>query len=462
MAAVAAALELRRMGRRVLVVAERAYLGEESAAVLAVTPDGAGVGEDSLQHALEARREGGLLFPGAIKQVLEGALIEAGVRLLLTARPVALLRDAGGVPAGLVIAHRSSLFAVRCGVVVDATMTGLVARLAGTPLAALRTPTERVAWRVVAAKGFAGAGAPEAEFVVAGGKQPVEVGLYQLDRERPTGDVRERLHRLRAQVTDPAIRQFADLPLDPINEVVSRDGKLAETAEGLADAAFVAEPGLWLLGGVLPLSRAGMLASWTTRAQCALGRRAAGLVAAAHAAGPLADGQLSAQAGNGTAGGLGFVPAFLREGEGWLRLAEPLFPDWGTWDVVVAGGGTGGAPAGVAAAREGARTLVLETQPMLGGVGTAGLISQYWFGRREGYTRELDETMLGLDPERKTSVRWNPELKACLHHRLLAEAVGWRGCWCRRLSAVVMWARAAWWTRRARRMWRRRRARRAG
>ena len=54
-AAVAAALELRRLGRRVLVVAERAYLGEESAAVLAVTPDGAGVGEDSLQHALEAR-----------------------------------------------------------------------------------------------------------------------------------------------------------------------------------------------------------------------------------------------------------------------------------------------------------------------------------------------------------------------------------------------------------------------
>ena len=47
-------------------------------------------------------------------------------------------------------------------------------------------------------------------------------------------------------------------------------------------------------------------------------------------------------------------------------------PVLGTYDVVVIGGGTGGAPAGIAAARQGAKTLVVEYQYGLGGVGTLG------------------------------------------------------------------------------------------
>ncbi|GGO18017.1 FAD-dependent oxidoreductase [Deinococcus humi] len=41
-----------------------------------------------------------------------------------------------------------------------------------------------------------------------------------------------------------------------------------------------------------------------------------------------------------------------------------------TWDVIVAGGGTAGAIAGIAAARAGARVLVVEAQGSLGGTGT--------------------------------------------------------------------------------------------
>lgn len=47
------------------------------------------------------------------------------------------------------------------------------------------------------------------------------------------------------------------------------------------------------------------------------------------------------------------------------------------WDVIVAGGGPAGCAAAVAAAREGARTLLLEATGMLGGMGTAGLVP--WF-----------------------------------------------------------------------------------
>ena len=45
-----------------------------------------------------------------------------------------------------------------------------------------------------------------------------------------------------------------------------------------------------------------------------------------------------------------------------------------SWDVIVAGGGPAGCTAAVAAAREGARTLLIEATGCLGGMGTMGLV----------------------------------------------------------------------------------------
>ena len=59
--------------------------------------------------------------------------------------------------------------------------------------------------------------------------------------------------------------------------------------------------------------------------------------------------------------------------------------------MVVVGGGTGGAPAGIAAARHGAKTVVLEYLNGLGGVGTMGYISKYYYGYIKGFTKEVDK-----------------------------------------------------------------------
>lgn len=73
-----------------------------------------------------------------------------------------------------------------------------------------------------------------------------------------------------------------------------------------------------------------------------------------------------------------------------LKLPQTEIPIAGEYDVVVIGGGTTGTPAGIAAARQGAKTLVLEYLHNLGGIGTEGAIASYYYGNRVGFCQEVD------------------------------------------------------------------------
>ena len=75
---------------------------------------------------------------------------------------------------------------------------------------------------------------------------------------------------------------------------------------------------------------------------------------------------------------------------GELHTARAELPVLAAYDVVVAGGGTGGAPAAIGAARKGAKTVVLEFLDRLGGQTTEGRITGYYFGNRVGFTSEID------------------------------------------------------------------------
>ncbi|MFP4249075.1 MAG: FAD-dependent oxidoreductase [Armatimonadota bacterium] len=74
-----------------------------------------------------------------------------------------------------------------------------------------------------------------------------------------------------------------------------------------------------------------------------------------------------------------------------ITVPEREIPVIGDYDVVVAGGGPGGIPAAVAAARAGARTLLIERYGYLGGMATAGLISVILGTHASG----TDEPMIG-------------------------------------------------------------------
>lgn len=58
-----------------------------------------------------------------------------------------------------------------------------------------------------------------------------------------------------------------------------------------------------------------------------------------------------------------------------IRDAGRDIPVKGKWDVIVVGGGTSGAIAGIAAAREGVKTLIVEDHGFLGGSATASLVT---------------------------------------------------------------------------------------
>ncbi len=64
-----------------------------------------------------------------------------------------------------------------------------------------------------------------------------------------------------------------------------------------------------------------------------------------------------------------------RQADGGIVEPERTLPVESRYDVVVAGGGIAGVGAGIAAARRGCRTLIVEDTSMLGGLVTAGLVN---------------------------------------------------------------------------------------
>lgn len=411
-----------------MVVSDLSYLGSDIAGTYNLWNDEKNFAEPVLQAAfanVPAR-------PGVVKRVLEEALIDAAIPFLFYSRPVTLLRD-GGI-AGAVLATRTSLMAVTCRGIVDASENGIVARLAGVDLEPRTDRPSEVRWNVIAAEPPANWPGLVREIHPAfvqedskDGPQTYRAFQLSIDRAALGDDPAAAVHAARALLVDEKVMSPADWLIDvPAHTLPSASPRARLSDLDGADAE--ACPGLWLLNGLLPVTTAALADFQKPEQLAALGRKigaAAGLAKTAKAS------SFTVRTHDSATGDYHFAPVFLRGESSRLDLPALAFPTLGKFDVVVAGGGTGGAPAGIAAARSGAKALVLEIQSGLGGVGTRGLICSYWFGNKVGFTSELDTEVSKFDTRSrsKRGNMWSPEVKSSIYHRMLQEAGGraWMG-----------------------------------
>lgn len=112
---------------------------------------------------------------------------------------------------------------------------------------------------------------------------------------------------------------------------------------------------------------------------------------------------------------------------GRTPAAAPAWPDAPvrSTGVAIAGLGTGGALAAVAAARSGARVLAVEPLPFAGGIGSGGGIHLYYYGVRGGLQEEVDTRVRGCQAGFGPSSQircFHPDAKKAVLDDLIAEA----------------------------------------
>ncbi|MHC4073130.1 MAG: FAD-dependent oxidoreductase, partial [Planctomycetota bacterium] len=377
--------------------------------------------------------------PMQVKHTLDEALLEAGVQFLYGCYATDVLRDGKGKPAGIVMANRSGRQAVKAKVIIDATPRATVARMAGAMCRPYPIGPQTFKYIAVGGQVQRGEG-------IQARKMPVPIPMGN-------GPAREAIeYTLSIPMKDGSFASFAEaeqiardrtwypgqldateilfqVPTDPMSGEASLSGDWPG-AEKVNLNVFrpMGIKNLYVLGGCADISRSAAEKLLRPLELMKVGSRV-GRVAASQAkrSGKLKDVRLYGRAAKAV------TPGDTREdlsgiGRGLkkpvlIHASERALPVLGQYDVVVIGGGTGGAPAGIAAGRQGGKTLVIEYLHGLGGVGTVGLISKYYHGNRVGFTTEVDRGIANITgDEKKISAGWNPEFKKEWYRRQLRKA----------------------------------------
>ena len=373
--------------------------------------------------------------PMHVKRTFDEALLEAGVEFLYGCYATDVLTDEHGDVAGIVMANRSGRQAVKAKVVIDATARASVARMAGADFRPYPSGEQQFKYVVVGGEVQTGQGISSRTISTppSGGRQAVEYTLtiHTKDGSYASFALAEQIARDRTW--HPEQVDASEVPFQAPPDAMKAKKGLTRNWPGAKRVNLdVFRPAsfqrLYVLGGCADVPRNAAekllrpleymaVGARVGAAAAGQARRAAkpqSLVLPSHTATPVASGDVREDLSGlrGRQAELGFVTA--------PRRAVPVL---GEYDVVVIGGGTGGAPAGISVARQGAKTLVVEYLHGLGGVGTMGLISKYYYGYIKGFTAEVDEGVAALSSGGKnTSPAWNPDLKSEWYRRELRKA----------------------------------------
>ena len=419
--AAAAAVRAAKAGASVFLAAPRPYLGDDMTATLRLWLE---PGEETNLPPLAAKifraAEDGSrpspVRPLHVKKTLDEALLDAGVGFLYGCYATDVLRDGRGNLCGIVMANRAGRQAVIARTIIDATERATVARMAGVEFrpypGGMHTFKRTVIGGEVRQGPNVTARTIEPAFVSEAkppkkGENPKERKLHKIIEYTvllPMPDASYASFAAADQQARTLTYHPNQLFTSDVLFEIPPDTMRGETAAGgawqgadkLPLSVFRPKgvPRLYVLGGCIDIPRE----------QAAKLLRPPELMRAGEWVGEAAAREAKSLAkpeGAHVPGGRparvaaeGDVKEFL-EGVRPLRESPAVpqeaggLPVLGRYDVVVIGGGTGGAPAGIAAARQGVRTLVVEYLAGLGGVSTLGGISHYWYGNRVGFTATI-------------------------------------------------------------------------
>jgi flavin-dependent dehydrogenase len=416
LAGVEAACAAAEAGASVLLVESRSYLGYDICAnqKLWLDPDEQPQTKIT-KHLFQDKRQ---VTPLQVKSLLDRVLLEREIQFLTGSFPAELLVDEKGRPSGLTMVNRSGRQAIRAKVVIDATPHGVLVRQCSGTLTPFEPGKRAVEFTVIGEHLQAGDESVRGHQVPGvtfkSKVKPVVDG--QVKRERVTKqysaftyDATIELktdtfrahssaeHRVRSKLVDPSVADHSEsLLVFPERVIITESGDRAEPYS-LGNFRPKGMDNLFVLSGYAGIkdtaARHKLLKSPCLFAP--IGQRVGAEAAsvARKTSSPQRLDHLPASGETGTLAASEIANSFRFRDRPQVELSDHDLPVLGRWDVVVVGGGTSGAPAALGAARSGARTLAIEYMNELGGVGTAGLISTYWYGFRFGYTAEVDKAL---------------------------------------------------------------------
>ncbi len=353
---------------------------------------------------------------------VEDLLLDAGVRVRYGLTPCGVEQTPDGQLAGVVLGGKAGLLLLRAQQVLDCTPHATVAALAGVPLQ-VRKPGATVQVAFSAKVGIGDAPGPVKSMrgqASADRISPPDLATLSAEHLPELVSSTITLHgpyadiplQLPCDLADPCWRArlsaAARLALVRVGEAITT-ARLAADQPGLYFYRFpdvlLTEP-LWRCSTTGPCPNL-WLGSWIALSDIAKWSDPYALVAALAA---LPDTIATTTARHVAPGALRFSPAntdhHAASNLGSLRCAdvpslhhigstpwrEPLtLPVLASSSVLVAGGGTAGVPAALAAARQGAQTVLVEQHSDLGGVRTVGGVGSYWFGRSTDFQQQCDE-----------------------------------------------------------------------
>ena len=397
---------------------------------------------EKLADKIFAGREN--ISPMHIKTVLEKELIDHKINFVYSSYVADIVFAEDNMPAGVIINNRTGRQAILCRSIVDCTQGAYVARLAGAGF--IKTEgSDEVPYKFVTVgsslKTKEMDGSAELPLTAVVNQKSYRViehpgsvprkGLSYESLANAEQDVRDKTWD--PDQVDSADQLFVTAPyrLKSKGPVTS----LPDGLKGISSQAFMPEKieNLFILGSCadVPEQTASELSVPVN--QLLLGSLI-GRAASETARDREKPGSFKTRAIKGVEylrGETGEISETLRPNlcnkKVWCE--ETALPVLGEYDVVIAGGGTAGAPAAISAARNGVKTLVIEYLHGLGGTGTLGMIGRYWYGHRDGFTKEIDQGVREMadpsHPRQKTrNDEWVKDWKMEWYRREIRNAGG--------------------------------------